>query len=338
MEKRHILKLGLIAAVTTAAATYKIRIKQRWISLQGKTVVITGGSRGLGLVLAREFLHRRARVALVARDAEELQNAQRMLSNENVNVYSCDVTQIDQVFDTFAKIDQELNGIDILVNNAGNIQVGPSETMTPADYRDSLNLHFWAPYFTCSAVLPGMKKRKNGRIVNISSIGGKISVPHLLPYSVGKFALAGFSEGLRFEVIKDNIFVTTIYPGLLRTGSPRNAMFKGKHTAEYTWFSISDALPGVSMSATRAAKQVINACERGDARAVLSLPAKFAVKLNEIFPEMAAAILAAVNRFLPSTGGIGRSSTTGEKSFTSLSPSFLTTLNERAAQQNNQVA
>jgi short-subunit dehydrogenase len=231
-----------------------------------------------------------------------------------------------------------LNGIDILVNNAGTIVVGPFETMTPADYRDSLTLHFWSPYLTSAAVLPGMKKRRHGRIVNISSIGGKISVPHLLPYSVGKFALAGFSEGLRSEASKDNVFVTTVYPGLMRTGSPRNAKFKGKHTAEYTWFSISDALPGMSMDAQRAAKQIIDACERGDARAVLSLPAKFAVKLNEMFPEFTAAILAAANRFLPSSGGVGRNSASGEESFTLLSPSLLTTLNERAAQQNNQIA
>jgi NADP-dependent 3-hydroxy acid dehydrogenase YdfG len=77
MKKRHTLKLGFLAAVTTSALTYKIRIKQRRISSRGKTVVVTGGSRGLGLVLAKEFLRRGARVALVARDIDELQNAQK---------------------------------------------------------------------------------------------------------------------------------------------------------------------------------------------------------------------------------------------------------------------
>src|SRR5262249_19813159 len=161
--------------------------------------------------------------------------------------------------------------IDILINNAGTIRVGPIETMTIDDYRDSINTHFWGPYFATTAVLPSFQRRRQGRIVNISSIGGKISVPHLVPYSVGKFALTGFSEGLRSELLKDNIFVTTVCPGLMRTGSPRNAFFKGNNEAEYAWFSISDALPLVSMSAKRAARQIVNACVRGDAEVVLSL-------------------------------------------------------------------
>lgn len=340
MKKSHALKFGFLAAVATTIAVYKTRIRHRRIFSKNKTVVITGGSRGLGFVLAEEFLRRGARVALVARDSEELQRVQQILSNKSRNVvaFCCDVTRVDQIFETFAKIDQEFDGIDILVNNAGRIEVGPAATMTPIDFRDSLALHFWGPYFTTSAVLPPMKRRRNGRIVNISSIGGKISIPHLLPYSVGKFALAGFSEGLRSEAIKDNVYVTTVYPGLMRTGSPRNAKFKGKHNAEYTWFSISDALPGLSINAERAAKQIIDACERGDARVVLSAPAKLAIKGNEMFPELAAAVLSLMNRLLPSAGGIGRKSLSGEESFTALSPSPITALNEKAAQQNNQVA
>jgi len=123
------------------------------------------------------------------------------------------------------------------------------------------------------AVLPEMRERGHGRIVNISSIGGKISVPHLLPYSVGKFALTGFSEGLRAEILKDNVYVTTICPGLMRTGSPRNALFKGDNRAEYAWFSISDSLPLLSMNAGWAARRIVNASIRGDAELVLSLPA-----------------------------------------------------------------
>jgi short-subunit dehydrogenase len=209
--------------------------------------------------------------------------------------------------------------------------------MTIDDYRDSINTHFWGPYFATMAVLPSFQRRRHGRIVNISSIGGKISVPHLVPYSVGKFALTGFSEGLRSELLKDNIYVTTVCPGLMRTGSPRNAFFKGNNEAEYAWFSISDALPVISTSAKRAARRIVNACLRGEAEVVLSLPAKIAVKLHGLLPGVTTDLLGLMNVLLPPPGGIGQDVRTGKQSSSSISPSWITTLNERAAQENNQV-
>src|SRR5204863_5194639 len=121
------------------------------------------------------------------------------------------------------------------------------------------------PLFTTLSVLPAMRRQGEGRIVNISSIGGKIAVPHLLPYDASKFALTGFSEGLRAELLKDGIYVTTVCPGLMRTGSPRNADFKGQHEAEYAWFSIGDSLPGMSMSAEAAAERIVTAFRQGEA-------------------------------------------------------------------------
>jgi short-subunit dehydrogenase len=210
--------------------------------------------------------------------------------------------------------------------------------MTIDDFRDSLNTHFWGPYFSTMAVLDEMRSRRQGRIVNISSIGGKISVPHLLPYSVGKFALTGFSEGLRSALLKDNIFVTTVCPGLMRTGSPRNASFKGNNEAEYAWFSISDAMPVMSMNAQRAARQILRACERGHAEIVLSMPAKAAVKFEALFPGIAADLLGIVNQLLPEAQGRDSHVKTGKQSFSDLSPSWVTALNERAAQTNNQIS
>jgi short-subunit dehydrogenase len=213
------------------------------------------------------------------------------------------------------------------------------EAMTIDDYRTSLNTHFWGPYFATMAVLPEMRRRKQGRIVNISSIGGKISVPHFLPYSVGKFALTGFSEGLRSATLKDNVFVTTVCPGLMRTGSPRNAYFKGNNEAEYAWFSISDSLPFLSMNAQRAARRIVNASVRGDAEVVLSLPAKLAVKLHGLFPGTTADLLGVANKLLPTAEGaaLEEQPKTGKQSFSDVSPSWVTALNERAAEQNNQI-
>jgi NAD(P)-dependent dehydrogenase (short-subunit alcohol dehydrogenase family) len=247
------------------------------------------------------------------------------------------MTMREEVDLAVEKIEQHFGPVDILVNNAGTISVGPVETMTIDDYRDSINTHFWGPYFATTAALPSFQRRRHGRIVNISSIGGKIGVPHLVPYGVGKFALTGFSQGLRSELLKDNIYVTTICPGLMRTGSPRNASFKGNNEAEYAWFSISDALPVISMSAKRAARRIVNACLCGEAEVVLSLPAKVAVKLHGLFPGITTDVLGLMNVFLPPPGGIGSGVRTGKQSSSSMSRSWLTTLNERAAQENNQV-
>src|SRR5947208_13760729 len=128
-----------------------------------------------------------------------------------------------------------------------------------------------------------MRAHREGRIVNISSIGGRVSIPHLVPYSASKFALVGLSDGLRAELAKDNVIVTTVCPGLMRTGSPRNATFKGRHRAEYAWFAISDSLPVTSMDAGRAARQIVEACRYGEAEVVLSLQAKLAGKFHALF-------------------------------------------------------
>jgi short-subunit dehydrogenase len=201
-----------------------------------------------------------------------------------------------------------------------------------------MKTHFWAPLYTMLAVLPDMRRRRDGRIVNISSIGGKISVPHLIPYNASKFALTGLSEGLRAELRKDGIVVTTVCPGLMRTGSPVNANFKSQHRAEHLWFSLSDALPGFSISAERAAQQLLAACARGDAEIVLSLPAKVAVTFHGLFPGLTADILGLVNELLPGPGGIGSQSVKGKDSTSALSPSWLTRLSDRAALRNNELA
>ena len=81
--------------------------------------------------------------------------------------------------------------MDVLINNAGRIQVGPLEVQTIEDFEEAIAIHFWAPLYTTLAVLPEMRERGEGRIVNIASIGGKVAVPHLLPICASKFALVG---------------------------------------------------------------------------------------------------------------------------------------------------
>jgi short-subunit dehydrogenase len=208
--------------------------------------------------------------------------------------------------------------------------------MTLADYEEAMKIHFWGPLYTTLAVVPDMRRRREGRIVNISSIGGKIGIPHLVPYSASKFALVGLSEGLRAELAKDGIVVTTVCPGLMRTGSPRNATFKGQHRAEYAWFAISDSLPFASMQAERAARQIIAACKRGDAEVILTTQAVVAIKLHALFPELSADVRELANRLLPAPGGIGARRARGKQSESELAPSLLTVLGDKAAERNNE--
>jgi len=335
-NRNDLIKIGALAG---GAVLLKSAIAYlREYDLKDKTVLITGGSRGLGLVMAREFARHGARLALCARDVEELEHARLDLERfgAEVMVVRCDVRNKQEVNDMVAAVNARFGNVDVLVNNAGVIQVGPLEVMTQEDFEQAMQAHFWAPLNTIMAVLPSMRQRKAGRIVNITSIGGKVAVPHLVPYSASKFALVGLSKGLRAELMKDGISVTTICPGLMRTGSPRNAEFKGQHRFEYAWFSISDALPLLTVSAENAARQIVRACKRGQAELVISIPAKIAVLFESLFPEAMYQILGLVNQVLPAPGGIGTQTAKGKESTSAWSPSWLTTLNEEAAVRNNE--
>jgi NAD(P)-dependent dehydrogenase (short-subunit alcohol dehydrogenase family) len=338
----NVKRNAALAVAAGVGAYFGLRaLARRWrtIDLKDRVVLITGGSRGLGLVLAREFGRQGAKVALCARDTCELDRALVDLGDEGIPAAAmqCDVTDRRQVWEMVEAFRAFFGRIDVLVNNAGTIAVGPMEVMTLADYEEAMRVHFWGPLFTTLAVLPEMRARGEGCIVNISSIGGKVSVPHLLPYSASKFALVGFSEGLRAELTGDGVRVTTVIPGLMRTGSPRNATFKGKHHAEYAWFTLSDSLPLFSMSARRAARRIVEACQHGDAEVVLSLPAQLAVAFHGLFPGLTADLMGISNRLLPNAGGIGIARATGAESETALTESWLTGLTRTAARENNEI-
>ena len=326
----------LVGAAALIVARAAMRRRRR-IDVRDRVVAITGGSRGLGLVLAREFVHRGARLAICARDADELERARAELAVIGGPVYAsvCDVTDRDDVIRFVAEVRDELGPIDILVNNAGIIQVGPIELMTCDDYERALRTHLWGALYAMQAVVPEMRARQSGRIVNIASIGAKLAVPHLAPYSASKFALYGLSAAAHSELAKDNIYVTTVCPGLMRTGSPRHAFVKGQQQAEYALFDILDSLPMTSMNAERAAHQIIRACEYGDAEVTLSLQAKVAAALHGIAPNFVQDVLTLVGRALPSGGN--PKAIEGKDAESAFAPSFFTTLSDEAARKNNEV-
>jgi NAD(P)-dependent dehydrogenase (short-subunit alcohol dehydrogenase family) len=330
------VSLGALTAAGMGAVMGLRTLLREKVSFEGRTVLLTGGSRGLGLVMARRFLAEGARVILSAREEVELARARDELEGAGGEVLSlpCDVSDRVQVEAMVAQVHERFGAVDVLVNNAGIIQVGPLESMTEEDFDEAMDVHFWGPLYTTLAVLPEMKRRGWGRIVNISSVGGKVSIPHLLPYSASKFALVGLSDGLRAELAQDGILVTTVCPSLMRTGSPPNAFFKGNHEAEYAWFVLGDSLPGMSMSAERAARKIIEACRRGDAEALVGMPAKVAVWARTLAPNLTASVLAHMNRMMPQDSSPERHR--GRDSETPLTRSWVTQLTRRAAQKNNE--
>lgn len=329
---------GLAGVGAVLAARSYINHKRKF-DFRGKTVVITGGSRGLGLVLARQFAQEGARLAICARDQEELDRAQDELEQYGspVFTFACDLTNKADVKAFMHVVQRDVGPVDVLVNNAGMITVTPFEHATEDDFRQSMETHFWACYHTISEVLPQMQERKSGRIVNIASFGGKVPVPHLAPYVTSKFALVGYSEGLRAEVMKDSVYVTTVCPGLMRTGSPRHAIIKGQNEKEYAWFKIGDSLPILAMSAEQSARKIIEACRYGQAELILTLPAKLAAIFHGVFPGLTSDLSYLINELLPAPGGIGSERTVGSASETELTQSFLTRLTDEAAEANNEM-
>lgn len=328
---------GLGAVLTTRA----ILRNSRNIDFSGKTIIITGGSRGLGLVLARQLAQKGANLAICARDPYELDRAKSELEQLGTCVFTheCDLTKKEDIERFVSATRLELGPVDVLINNAGVIMVTPFDNTTEDDFRDALDTNFWAAYHMIQAVLPDMRSRRAGRIVNVASFGGKVAAPHLSPYVTSKFALVGFSESIRAELKKDGIYVTTICPGLIRTGSPRNAYVKGQHEKEYAWFKIGDSLPGLTTSAEDCAAQIIDACQHGEAERIVTFTAKLGTFLQGLSPNLMAETLTIINDLLPDPDPsiAGNQRAIGASKETPTSRSVLASLTDEAAEKNNQV-
>lgn len=326
---------GTLATVGAVFAAGALVRRLRMAEMSGKTVLITGGSRGLGFAIAREFVSLGSKVAICARDQAELDRASAELRAQGGTVLTvvCDVAKAEQVQEMIRRVAEEFGPVDVLVNNAGIISVGPIESQTLEDFREAMDVMLWGQVNTILAVLPEMQRRRSGWIANVSSIGGKVSVPHLVPYSCAKFASTGLSEGLTAELAKDGIHVTTVIPGLMRTGSHVNAFFKGDHKAEYTWFSLSATSPLTSIGARRAARSIVRAIRLGQAEIILSVPAKLAVAVHGLLPGTTARLMGMTNRILPGTGAEDTSRRRGHESESAISRSPLTELGKRASRE-----
>jgi NAD(P)-dependent dehydrogenase (short-subunit alcohol dehydrogenase family) len=310
------------------------------VRLAGKVALITGGSRGLGFVLAQELGRRGVRVVICARDEEELERARASLVIAGVDATAlpCDVTDEESIAGLVADVEENIGPIDILVNNAGIIQVGPAETMRPDDYRRAMDVMFWGALYAGEAVLPRMRARRRGTLVNVTSIGAAVGIPHLAPYDAAKFALRGWSEALGAEMARYGVTVVTVVPGLMRTGSFGHALVKGRRYAEASMFSLASSLPLLTASAERAARRIVRAIEGGERFVVLGAPAKLLRLAHALFPGGVVRGLGWVTRLLPppDEGARDAMPLPGEIFRRGLARSILTALGDRAAKKYNE--
>jgi NAD(P)-dependent dehydrogenase (short-subunit alcohol dehydrogenase family) len=295
----------LAAAVGLTAAGYLIGQavvrSRRHYDLTDKVAIVTGGSRGIGLAIARELIARGAKVTICARHADDLALAEDELAGRgDVLSVVCDVTQADEIRNVVEQTRARFGPIDVLVNNAANIVVGPQSHMKLADYRDAMDTIYEAALLFMLDVLPEMQRRGRGRIVNVASFGGKIPSPHLAPYAAAKHALVGLSESLRSELVNDGVYITTVCPGLVRSGSAlRSAQFKGQHEKERAWFTAGDMTPVVSIDAGRLAARIVDALQNGDAELISPWPAAVQSSLHGLMPGLSTEVAGLVNRLLP---------------------------------------
>ncbi|MFT4038991.1 MAG: SDR family oxidoreductase [Thermomicrobiales bacterium] len=312
--------------------------------LRGQVALITGGSRGLGLALAEELAGQGIRLAICARDAEELERAAAILREQGAETLTvvCDVTDRAQVAAMLRQVTEHYGRIDLLIANAGIITVAPLEALTAADFDRVMAVNFGGVMNVALGVLPQMERLGGGRIAVITSIGGKVPVPHLLPYSAAKFAAAGFAAGLRAELAGSGITVSTVFPGLMRTGSHLQAEFGGDQAEEYDWFALGASSPyPVASSASRAARLIVRAVQRGDAECIFPFTATFAARAAALLPGPTSSLLATVNGFLPTarvSPGQPRFATGAEVREAAPNPvrDAATVLGQRAAENLNQ--
>lgn len=299
--------LAILGGIGGALAAREMIGRAREAELNGQVALITGGSRGLGLALARELADEGCRLAICARDEAELKRAAEDLRQRGAEVLTvrCDVSDKDDVNRMVASVEEEYGQIDLLVCNAGVMQVGQFQNMELADFEQAMDIMYWGVLYPILAVLPGMRARGEGRIANVTSIGGKVSVPRMLPYNSAKFAAVGLSEGLRAELADEGIAVTTIAPGLTRTGSYLQAEFSGDEegrAAHYGFFAPLASLPLMTGDAERGAEAYVRAIKRGMAE--YTYPPQFGLvtRIHGVAPATTMWALSLADRLLPKSG------------------------------------
>lgn len=305
------MKSGLLkgaAGIGAVLAARQVMKRSQPMDVRDKVALVTGSSTGLGLEMARVLAEEGARIVLCARDEIRLERARQDVAARGAEVMAvrCDVSDQDDVRAMIDAAIDRFGAIDILICNAGVIQVGQFESMDAGMFQDAMNIMFFGTLYPIMEVVPHMRRRGGGHIGLITSIGGMVSVPYLMPYNTSKFAAVGLGEGLRAELGPQGITVTTLVPGLMRTGSYVNATFSGEpggRRAMYKVFSTISSLPILTEGVDTAARAFIGAIRRGDTHFVFPPQYKLLAMAHGVAPGLVMDAMALSDRFLPSTAG-----------------------------------
>jgi short-subunit dehydrogenase len=305
MNTRSKIAAGVLAALFLGKLAITAVRRSRGMRLRGKTAIVCGASRGLGRAIALELAARGVNVAVCARTREDIDDVTAELERYGVRVYgdACDLRSVDQTNAFVARVSVALGPVDLVVANASTLTVAPAALLDARDYADAMSSIFYTALHPVLSVLPAMRARGKGTVCFITSIGGKVGVPHLAAYSAAKFAVVGLSEALRAELSADGVHVVTVVPGLMRTGSHLHATFEGDAEKEYTWFSASATAPLLSIDADRAAKRIVRGIARGDSEVAFTPETRLVPFAKAFFPTLFGDILSVIGRLLPKPRG-----------------------------------
>jgi len=247
-----------------------------------KTVWITGASSGIGEALAQQLSRRGAHLILSARNTGELERVRQSTATpERHRVFPLDVSQPEQLAAKTAELLQQTDKIDVLINNAGISQRAlANETDLEVDRR-IMEVNYFGTIALSKAVLPAMIERGSGQIVAVSSLAGIFGTPLRSAYAASKHALHGFFDSLRTEVHGDNILITLICPGFVRTNVSLNAL-TGTGAPQGTMDNAQEA----GMAADVFAQKMLRAIEKQQEEAVIAGREKIAVMLKRLAPRL----------------------------------------------------
>lgn len=248
----------------------------RSIDWRGRVALVTGASSGIGEAMARALARRGARVALTGRRASRLDAIAGELVRDGLaaRAHPCDVRDPVAIARTAAAVREAMGGIDLLVNAAGRGRHELFVDHSATDIEDMMQTNYMGTVHWIKQVLPGMRERGRGWIVNVSSFAGRIGQADEVAYSASKFAVSGLSQGLAQELAPDGVHVLCVHPTLVRT-----EMFTPEVLAR-----MPDNRPGF-MSPEDFARQTLRALDRGRREAVIPARMRGPIVLNALFPE-----------------------------------------------------
>jgi hypothetical protein len=252
--------------------------------IDGKVILITGASEGIGAACAREFASSGARLSLTARNEEGLNRA----APADALITAGDITSEETRRRVVDRTLEHFGAIDILINNAGAGLYQPSWEMPMEDARGLMELNFFAPLAMTQLVVPHMRARRSGMIVNVGSIAGKVVLPWMTLYSVSKSALGMLTEGQRMELMRDGVRTLLVCPGYVKTRFQENVRV-GKSPQR-----VQNARR-FAISAETCAEAIRRGVER-DARTVVTPRSGWLFVLAmRLFPSIAESRMASIN-------------------------------------------